>query len=244
MNTNVLVPVEQALVPFYGNEILAARLSDARIAASIGSFCEMLKLAKHGQMERIRRNKDLAEHLVFILVKMPNGPQCIEALVGEEAIRSWVMGIQVNRVAPEKRPLIRALKEEVYETLSRALLKSEPEQAAEPMPEPQAEPSQPAREKAGAAPAVAWDRLFEGLHIVWDALHEIRQEERTQARRVALIEEWLTSLDRRVAGTGQGRAAGMGWLPLLSEAHLADLRVLLRSLERATGRHRSTWSKS
>jgi hypothetical protein len=58
MSKNVLIPEEQALVPFYGGRILAARLYDRRMAASMSSLCKMLSLAKHGQMERIRRNEE------------------------------------------------------------------------------------------------------------------------------------------------------------------------------------------
>ncbi|HEY7348471.1 MAG TPA: phage antirepressor N-terminal domain-containing protein [Ktedonobacterales bacterium] len=240
MDNNVLVPVEQALVPFYGSEILAARLPDGQIAASLGSLCSMLKLAKHGQMERIRRNKGLAEHLLLILVKTPDGPQRIEALVGEEAIRSWVMGIQINRIAPEKLPLIRVLQEEAYETLLRALLKPEAEQTTKPS-EPQAAPlPPPPHSGAGAAQDSPWERLFE-------VLHDIRQEEqikdeqlaryqRAQAERYALVEERLTSLGGLVEAPAQDDAAELSRLSAFSETHVANVREFFRLLERVTGR--------
>lgn len=81
---------------------------------------------------------------------------------------------------------------------------------------------------------------------MFGALRDIRQEERArderlarqqreQTRRVEAMEAWLTSLERQVAASGQGGAGGLGWSPALSAAHLADLRALLRSLERTTG---------
>jgi hypothetical protein len=92
----------------------------------------------------------------------------------------------------------------------------------------------------------ALDTMQEALQDAREALSAIWQEEqardeqlaqyqRAQAQRFALVEEWLTSLDRRVAGAGQGSTAGLGWLPLLSAVHLADAQALLHSLEQTTG---------
>jgi hypothetical protein len=242
MSKNVWIPVEQALVPFYGGQILAARLRDWRMAASVDSLCKMLSLAKHGQMERIRRNKDLAEHLLIILVEMPSGPQLVDALVAE-AIRPWVMGVQINLIVPEKRPLINALKEHAYEALSHALLKPEPEQVVEPAPEPQmAPPPRIVPDEPSVAPGSPWDRLLDAQHISLEALHDLRQQAEQQERnyrsmagQIVVFEEWLMSLDRRVAAF-QGSAAQSEPQPGLSAAHLVDMRTLFRLLEQTTGR--------
>ncbi len=239
---NMLVSEGQALVPFYGSKIFGVRLPNRQVAAGIDSLCKMLSLAKHGQVERIRRNKDLAEYLLRILVETPNGLRRMDVLIAE-AIRPWVMGIQINLIAPEKRPLIYALKEYAYEALSRALLKPETEQVVESTPEPQAlPPLQPAPDRSGTAPGSPWDRLLEAQHISLEALHDIRQQAEQQAHnqsslagRVTVIEEWLMSLDRRVAGM-QGSAAQSEPEPGLSAAHLVDIRTLFRLLEQTTGR--------
>lgn len=226
MDNKVLVPVEQAMVPFYGSEILAVRLPDGQIAASLRSLCNMLKLARQGQMERIRRDENLTGYLLLAVVKTSGGSQRMEVLMAE-AIPPWVMGIQDKLIAPEKRLLVHNLKMEIVTTLYRHFLAG---QAAQPMAEPQAAPlSPPSHGRSRAAADSSWDRLF-------DALHDIQQEARAQAGQIVEMREWLTSLDRRVGGTGQGSAAGLGWIPLLSAAHLADARELLRSLEQSTGR--------
>lgn len=62
MVSKTLVPLKQALVPFYGSMILAVLLPDGRIAASLKSLCSMLKLARHGQMERIRNDARLLKN--------------------------------------------------------------------------------------------------------------------------------------------------------------------------------------
>jgi len=49
MKTKALVPVEQALVPFYAWLILAVRLPDGRIAASLRSLCDLLNLSRWGR---------------------------------------------------------------------------------------------------------------------------------------------------------------------------------------------------
>jgi len=149
MDNNVLVPVQQALIPFHGSEILAVRLPDDRVAASLNSLCKMLNLARHGQMERIRRDKNLTEYLLLIRVETMGGPQRTDVLIAE-AVPSWVMGVQVEHLAPEKRPLILALKVEVVHVLYRYFFGPDVEQAAPQTSEPQvAPPAQPAGDTVG-----------------------------------------------------------------------------------------------
>ena len=232
MDNKVLVPLEQALIPFHESEILAIRLPDGRVAATLNSLCKMLKLARHGQMERIRRDEDLTEYLLLAVVKTPGGSQQMEILIAE-AIPSWVIGIQERMVAPEKRALIRSLKIEIVLVLNRHFFS---EQATQPPPEPRASLPPPFHDRSGVTRDSPWDRLFEGLDNIQKALRAIRQDEQAKDRRLGVVEEWLTSLDRRVAGTNQGHADKLGWIPLLSAAHLADMPDLFRSLESATGR--------
>ncbi len=49
MDNNVLVPVQQALIPFHGSEILAVRLSDERVVANFKSLCTLLGIRSDGQ---------------------------------------------------------------------------------------------------------------------------------------------------------------------------------------------------
>ncbi len=224
-----LIPLEQAIIPFHGSQILSAWLPGNRAAAILNSLCTMLGIQSGPQVQRIRKSKDLAEHLLFAQIETAGGPQRMAVLVAE-AIPFWAVRLRFDQIAPEKQKFIIFLKMEAVETLYGYFYQSDNKRVAQPTPEPQVEPlPPPAPGKSGAAPESSWGRLFE-------ALHGIRQEEQALAGRLAVVEEWLTSLDRRVTGTGQGRAAEMGWLPLLSAAHLADLRLLLRSLEQTTGR--------
>ncbi len=244
MDNNVLVPAQQALVPFYGSNLLAVRLLDGRIAVSLNSLCKMLNLAKHGQMERIRRDEGLTEYLLLIRMETAGGPQRMDALIAE-AIPSWVMGIQDKLIAPEKRPLIRSLKIEVVVVLYTYFFAEQaapqaPEREPEPLPRPAGDTSTGSRR--GAAPGAPLDRLLGALDEMRGAVQDLREQERTkaeqqreQAVRVEEVVDWLTSLDRRVATLSQSSAARPRSAPALSAVHRADLRTLLHLLEQTSG---------
>jgi hypothetical protein len=51
----VMNPVDQAVVPFYGHELVAARLVDGRIAAVLRWLCEGMGLEITAQQQRICR---------------------------------------------------------------------------------------------------------------------------------------------------------------------------------------------
>ncbi len=255
------IPLEQAIIPFHGNQVLAMRLPDDRVAATLSSLCAMLGIRPESQARRVRRSKGLSEQLVLTIVETAGGPQRMDVLIAE-AIPSWVLGVQVEHLAPEKRPLILALKVEVVHVLYRYFFGPDAGQATQPIPEAPhaAAPVLPEGDTVDAAPDAPWDRLLgamdtmqaglhttqEGLSDAREALRDMREEGRArearQARqqraltgRVEAMEEWLTSLDRRVAASGQGGAAGPGWAPALSAAHLADLRALVRLLAQTSG---------
>lgn len=75
MDSKVLIPIQQLLVLFHSYQILAVRLPDNRVAASLRGLCRMLNLSRNGQMERIRRDKSLAEQLFLARVEIANRPQ-------------------------------------------------------------------------------------------------------------------------------------------------------------------------
>ncbi len=167
MARQALVPEEQALVPFHGGEILAVLLSDGRIAASLLSLCALLKLSKPGQMQRILRDVVLAKELLLVVVQTPGGPQATEVLTAK-AIPTWLTGLQPNMVAPEKRPLIQALKEEAMEVLYRHFFKIDADEKAAPPRNPSA--------NSPRSPRQMTHKAFERLHQAADALHQVADE--------------------------------------------------------------------
>src|SRR5690349_2387795 len=94
-----IIPVEQDTVPFYDRQIIAARLPDGRIAASLRNMCDALQL-------------------VPVRVETDGGAQTAEMLTAW-AIPTWLTGIQLSRVAPEKREAIKAYKREAADALYR-----------------------------------------------------------------------------------------------------------------------------
>ena len=68
-----ILPVEQDTVPFYDRQIIAARLPDGRIAASLRNMCDALQLERQGQVRRIRDDDTLADQLVPVRVETDGG---------------------------------------------------------------------------------------------------------------------------------------------------------------------------
>jgi len=131
MEEKTLTPIEQALVHFYALLILAVRLPDGRIAASLASLCELLQIRPHGQVQRILRDATLANQLLQVVVQTPGGPQTIDVLTAW-AIALWLTGLNPEMVAPEKRPLIMALRQEAADVLYRYFFKIGFDQASRP----------------------------------------------------------------------------------------------------------------
>ncbi len=158
---DVLVSVEQALVPFYDRDIIAVQLSDSRIAAVLSSLCEALQLATVGQARRIRADDVLREHLLLAQVQTEGGPQAMDVLTAW-AIPTWLQGIKLGKVAPEKRPAILAFKREAADALYRHFARWTP---ALPTPtrlvpaEPIAQPEAPVHD----ASREAWIRYHEAM---------------------------------------------------------------------------------
>jgi hypothetical protein len=148
----VIIPVEQAVVPFYDRTIIAVRLPDGRIAAVLSFLCDALQLAAVGQARRIRADDVLADQLLFAQVQTEGGPQAMDVLTAW-AIPAWLQGIKLGKVAPEKRPAILAFKREAADVLYRHF--SQQRALAAPSglvpAEPVAEPTRPAQALGVAA---------------------------------------------------------------------------------------------
>ena len=114
----VIIPLEQAVVPFYDRTIIAVRLPDGRIAAVLSFLCDALQLATVGQARRIRADDVLADQLLLVQVQTEGGPQAMDVLTAW-AIPAWLQGIKLGKVAPEKRPAILAFKREAADVLYR-----------------------------------------------------------------------------------------------------------------------------
>lgn len=226
MSDTTLTPVEQALVPFHDNEISSALLSDEVIIASLPSLCNILKIAANGQARRIRRDPSLSKYLLRVLMDTPGGPQITDALVAW-AIPLWLMGLQPNMIAPEKRSMAIALKEEAVDVLYRYFFKTEASPAAQPAPSPTQKPPRSALEMH----LEAWQET----EREWDA-----KETRYEVR-LASVEQQLARVMAQVAALQQGVGVARGEEPpqqagrILSQAHIGQVYLLARHQRDQTG---------
>src|SRR5690348_3028205 len=113
-----MIPADPALVAFYGREIVAVRLADGRIAAVFSALCDAIQLERKSQTDRIREDEILNEQLLLAQIETPGGPQAVNVLTAW-AIPTWLQGVRLSRVAPEKRPAILAFKREAADVLYR-----------------------------------------------------------------------------------------------------------------------------
>ncbi len=149
----LILPVEQQTLLFYGKPILVIRLPDGRPAIVLRSFCENMQIDTNAQVKRIRRTEAIADDLVNgVQVETTGGPQAMAALI-LRAVPFWLAGIDPKRVREEIRPDILRYQREVVDVLYAWVQTSKTlptaEQASGLVP---AEPvTPPARPEQGAA---------------------------------------------------------------------------------------------
>ena len=233
MESTAVVPVQQALVPFHGYGILSIRLSDDHVATSHTALCRMFDLSKMSQIRRIQRNESLVSQLVLARVETAGGPQQMEFLI-VEAIPEWALGIQINSLAPEKRPLLLALKAEAFDVFYGYFFGTNSGQAANPALEEPAAPSaaQPRRERR--QPASPWELIYGGLEMLATGMEGLEQEQQAMSSEIATLEGQFAEMQQwregqRSAGPAPQRAR------VLSMDHLIQLTVLAEALRSQTG---------
>ena len=159
---DILIPVVQATVTFYGQQIIAVRLPNGRIAATLGSLCAALQLQTQGQARRIRDDDVLVDQLLSAQIQTDGGPQPADVLTAW-AIPTWLTGIKTARVAPQKRPAILAFKREAADALYKHFSQAQPRDLPAPSSLVPAEPiTQPDYPPSGASPAV-WLRYHQQM---------------------------------------------------------------------------------
>jgi hypothetical protein len=203
MMGKVLLAIAQALISFHHDKILGVRLPDGRIGVTLLSLCKMLKIAKHGQMERIRRDEVLSKYLVLVIIETARGPQAVEVLIAQ-AIPTWLTGLQPSMVAPEKRAMILALKEEAVEVLYRHFFHID--QAPPPQPDtPKAAPDSPAQMIADAVQTIgeAVQQIAGAVQIIGGAAQKLDTERQTINEHLAALEQWRETTQERQQAMGE-----------------------------------------
>ena len=235
MARQALVPEEQALVPFYDEEILSVRLPDGRVAASHNALCKMAGLSPHGQLQRIRRDEVLSEQLLLVIVETPRGFKQINVLTAW-AIPTWLTGLNLNMVVPEKRSMILTLKREAADVLYRHFFKID------------------AGEKAAPSPRKMTHRAFERLHQAADALHQVADEldedYMVAQEKLEAMGDHIVALEAEVASLKQEPARNARRQttvnpvpsdgPRLSKDHLYQMYALAQDERRRSGQRVDT----
>lgn len=220
MESKVLIPVRQLLVLFHGYQILAVLLPDNRVAVSLRALCRMLNVARNGQMQRIRRDKNLSQQLLLARVETSRGPRPMEVLV-VEAIRSF----------------------------HRAFFKEDAEPAAKTARKRSSQPDEWVEaDGSNSTLDSPYELLYAALDDAKRAIRGIEREQgQTETQigdRFARIEKYesrvearLAQLEQRAGQTSDSEAeqAAPDNERILSPLHLVQVSVLARSLRARTG---------
>jgi hypothetical protein len=198
----VLAPVEQATVPFYGRELVAARLADGRIAAVIRWLCEGMGLDTTAQIQRIKRKAALREDLVTVRIETAGGPQAMPALL-LHGLPGWLYTIDETRARQDDaREAVIRFQREATDVLAEHFAR----RPAELTPPPNLVPSEPiARPASPDDDATPEDWLeFHRQMIRW---LEWRRD----------VAEWRARVDQRQDGLEERMESAEAVLQLVPE---------------------------
>ncbi len=94
--------VQQRIVPFHGDELIAVQRSDGNIFVHFGRLCDNLGLARSPQVRRVQRHAVLTTGLVTLSVDTEGGSQSAQCL-RIDLLPLWMSGLQASRVKEELR---------------------------------------------------------------------------------------------------------------------------------------------
>ena len=92
--------LEQRIVPFYGDDLIAVQESGGAIFVLFARLCANLGLVRHGQVRRVQQHAILSEGFTTLVVQTDGGPQEAQCL-RLDLLPLWMSGIQAKRVKPE-----------------------------------------------------------------------------------------------------------------------------------------------
>ena len=104
--------VDQRLIPFLDDELIAALTPSEAIYISLNAMCRALGISGKSQTERIQRTPTLAKGLRRIPLHTPGGVQRVNCLRVDK-VALWLAGVETSRLKPEYRAKIDAYQEEL-----------------------------------------------------------------------------------------------------------------------------------
>ncbi|MGH2518021.1 MAG: phage antirepressor N-terminal domain-containing protein [Ktedonobacterales bacterium] len=223
---DVLVPIEQDSVIFYGHPLIAVRMADGRIFAVLRWLCEGLRLDPSGQLERINRKTALREGLERVRVETDGGPQIMPALT-LDVLPGWLFGIDETRVKPEtredvivfQRECVRVLAEH-FASKARAALPAPTDVVPTHLPMPTA--------PTDGAPRDAWRAYHRDMLAWYEWQDDIERFRADTIQRQAAIEIWRERTEARL----QDHEHQLGELHARSEGDEEVSRMLVEMMKR------------
>ncbi len=172
---NVLIPVDEQMIDFYGDEITTALIKldeHFQMYVPLRPICKYLGLAWSGQFERINRDPVLSKEVRFVRVTRTNsrGGDPDTLCLPLEFLNGWLFGVNASRVKPELKEKVIRYQRECYKILWQAF---------------QYETSSivDTNEVVQPASIVALEQIREmGLAIAHMAEQQIEMEQRVNAR--------------------------------------------------------------
>lgn len=114
--------LDQKVVPFMGDDLVAAMTTQGDIYISLPGMCAALGLDARGQLQRLRRTEVLARGLGRIPLNTVRGRQVTYCLRLDK-LGLWLAGIETTRIKPEFRAKIIAYQEELAPVAMRVFLR-------------------------------------------------------------------------------------------------------------------------
>lgn len=128
MNLTALVILEGCLQP-----IVAVRLADGRIGATLRSLCAAFFLEISGQRQRIQRSLSLRRALLPVTLDTDGGPQAMDVLL-DWCVPMWLAGVNIKRLPAATQPIVLDFQQRAVFLLEHAFDTTSESPAPEPPP--------------------------------------------------------------------------------------------------------------
>lgn len=127
--SKALVPLQERRVHFYGDQILAVLVEEdgeSRVYIPLRPIADRLKLAWSSQLQRIKRDPDLAEGLRDIeLMRESAGQRYEQSCLRLEYLPGFLFGITTSKVRADLQEQVRRYKRECHRVLWEAFQRGE-----------------------------------------------------------------------------------------------------------------------
>lgn len=124
MSERSLTVIDQKLVPFYDDQILAVRVRDGSVYVPIRPICDLLGIDSAGQRRRIQRDpvmSELCRPCDVITTSQGQPPQVREMFcIPLDHLQGWLFGISADRVRPDLRDRVIRYQKECFRVLADA----------------------------------------------------------------------------------------------------------------------------